>query len=148
MGIRVASQSRHPLVGQKLETAGKEVLFQGALRADAPAFLQDHRIFDTVIFPAAGYAEMACAAGANVLGSERLSIEGLSIEQALMLPPGQAYIALSDKAWARTESADLPRFYADLKRDFASVKHLKPAASRPDSAELYVLATGFRHPPR
>ena len=37
---------------------------------------------------------------------------------------------------------------ADLKRDFASVKHVKPAASRPDSAELYVLATGFRHPAR
>jgi 23S rRNA (uridine2552-2'-O)-methyltransferase len=33
---------------------------------------------------------------------------------------------------------------ADLKRDFASVKHVKPAASRSDSAELYVLATGFR----
>jgi 23S rRNA (uridine2552-2'-O)-methyltransferase len=33
---------------------------------------------------------------------------------------------------------------ADLKRDFANVKHVKPAASRPDSAELYVLATGFR----
>ena len=33
---------------------------------------------------------------------------------------------------------------AALKRDFASVKHVKPAASRADSAELYVLATGFR----
>jgi len=33
---------------------------------------------------------------------------------------------------------------ADLKRDFATVKHVKPAASRPDSAELYMLATGFR----
>jgi 23S rRNA (uridine2552-2'-O)-methyltransferase len=33
---------------------------------------------------------------------------------------------------------------AGLKRDFASVKHVKPAASRADSAELYVLATGFR----
>jgi 23S rRNA (uridine2552-2'-O)-methyltransferase len=33
---------------------------------------------------------------------------------------------------------------AALKRDFAQVRHLKPAASRPDSAELYVLATGFR----
>lgn len=31
-----------------------------------------------------------------------------------------------------------------LKRDFAVVKHVKPAASRADSAELYVLATGFR----
>jgi 23S rRNA (uridine2552-2'-O)-methyltransferase len=33
---------------------------------------------------------------------------------------------------------------ASLKRDFAVVKHVKPAASRADSAELYVLATGFR----
>jgi 23S rRNA (uridine2552-2'-O)-methyltransferase len=33
---------------------------------------------------------------------------------------------------------------AALKRDFAAVKHLKPAASRADSAELYLLATGFR----
>src|SRR5262245_7837345 len=33
---------------------------------------------------------------------------------------------------------------AQLKRDFSSVKHIKPAASRADSAELYLLATGFR----
>src|SRR5205085_12097412 len=32
---------------------------------------------------------------------------------------------------------------AALKRDFASVKHVKPAASRADSAEVYLLATGF-----
>lgn len=38
-------------------------------------------------------------------------------QKALMLPPGQAYIALSEKAWKRTETADLPRFYADLKRE-------------------------------
>jgi 23S rRNA (uridine2552-2'-O)-methyltransferase len=33
---------------------------------------------------------------------------------------------------------------AALKRDFAVVKHLKPAASRSDSAELYLLAMDFR----
>jgi 23S rRNA (uridine2552-2'-O)-methyltransferase len=38
---------------------------------------------------------------------------------------------------------------AQLKREFASVKHVKPAASRADSAELYLLASGFRaEPPR
>lgn len=31
-----------------------------------------------------------------------------------------------------------------LKRDFAEVRHIKPGASRADSSELYVLATGFR----
>ena len=36
---------------------------------------------------------------------------------------------------------------AELKRDFATVKHVKPAASRANSAELYLLATGFRRAP-
>lgn len=36
---------------------------------------------------------------------------------------------------------------ARLKREFATVRHVKPAASRADSAELYVLATGFRGRP-
>jgi 23S rRNA (uridine2552-2'-O)-methyltransferase len=31
-----------------------------------------------------------------------------------------------------------------LKRDFTTVKHVKPAASRTDSAELYLMAMGFR----
>ena len=33
---------------------------------------------------------------------------------------------------------------ARLKREFAAVRHVKPKASRADSAELYLLATGFR----
>ncbi len=33
---------------------------------------------------------------------------------------------------------------AELKREFASVKHVKPPASRSDSAELYLLAQRFR----
>jgi 23S rRNA (uridine2552-2'-O)-methyltransferase len=33
---------------------------------------------------------------------------------------------------------------AALKRDYRSVKHVKPSASRADSAELYLLAGGFR----
>jgi 23S rRNA (uridine2552-2'-O)-methyltransferase len=31
-----------------------------------------------------------------------------------------------------------------LKRGFGSVRHVKPAASRQDSSERYVLAAGFR----
>ena len=31
-----------------------------------------------------------------------------------------------------------------LKRAFATVKHLKPPASRQESAEMYVVALGFR----
>jgi 23S rRNA (uridine2552-2'-O)-methyltransferase len=55
-----------------------------------------------------------------------------------VLKPGGAFLA--KVLQGGTEGALL----ADLKRDFATVKHVKPAASRSDSAELYVLATGFR----
>ena len=55
-----------------------------------------------------------------------------------VLKPGGVFLAKVIQGG--TEGALL----AGLKRDFASVKHVKPAASRSDSAELYVLATGFR----
>jgi aspartate aminotransferase-like enzyme len=35
-------------------------------------------------------------------------------QKALMLPPGLAFIALSDRAWQKTKKARLPRFYFDL----------------------------------
>jgi 23S rRNA (uridine2552-2'-O)-methyltransferase len=55
-----------------------------------------------------------------------------------VLKPGGAFLAKVIQGG--TESALL----AELKRNFSAVKHLKPTASRADSAELYVLATGFR----
>ncbi len=38
-------------------------------------------------------------------------------QKALMLPPGLACIAVSEKAWALNQSAKCPRFYLDLKRE-------------------------------
>ena len=35
-------------------------------------------------------------------------------QKAMMLPPGLGFIALSDRAWARTAKAKLPRFYFNL----------------------------------
>jgi 23S rRNA (uridine2552-2'-O)-methyltransferase len=57
---------------------------------------------------------------------------------AEVLKPGGAFVA--KVLQGGTESSLL----ASLKRNFASVKHVKPAASRADSAELYLVATGFR----
>jgi 23S rRNA (uridine2552-2'-O)-methyltransferase len=55
-----------------------------------------------------------------------------------VLAPGGAFLA--KVLQGGTEATLLAR----LKRDFASVRHVKPAASRADSAELYLLALGFR----
>ncbi|MCA3624264.1 MAG: RlmE family RNA methyltransferase [Methylobacterium sp.] len=42
------------------------------------------------------------------------------------------------------QGGDTAALVTELKRDFATVRHVKPQASRADSSELYVLATGFR----
>jgi 23S rRNA (uridine2552-2'-O)-methyltransferase len=55
-----------------------------------------------------------------------------------VLAPGGAFVAKVFQGGS--EKALLDR----LKQNFASVKHAKPPASRKDSAELYVVATGFR----
>ena len=38
-------------------------------------------------------------------------------QKALMLPPGLAFVALSERAWERSKSAKLPRFYFDLAKE-------------------------------
>lgn len=38
-------------------------------------------------------------------------------QKAMMIPPGLAFIALSDKAWAKSESCDLPHFYFNLAKE-------------------------------
>jgi len=55
-----------------------------------------------------------------------------------ILAPGGTYLAKVFQGG--TEGTLL----AELKRDFSTVRHVKPNASRADSSELYVLATGYR----
>jgi 23S rRNA (uridine2552-2'-O)-methyltransferase len=55
-----------------------------------------------------------------------------------VLKPGGAFLAKVFQSGAEAE------LLAQLKRDFATIRHVKPAASRQDSSERYLLATGFR----
>jgi 23S rRNA (uridine2552-2'-O)-methyltransferase len=82
---------------------------------------------------------------ANATGHRRtdhLRIMALAEAAALfareVLAPGGSF--LCKVLQGGTESGLL----AELKRDFETVKHVKPPASRSDSAELYLLAKGFR----
>jgi len=82
---------------------------------------------------------------ANTTGhrkTDQLRIIGL-VEEAAgfareVLAPGGSFLA---KVRQGGTDADL---LAMLKRDFATVRHVKPQASRADSSELFVLAMGFR----
>lgn len=85
---------------------------------------------------------------ANTTGhkmTDHLKIIGLAelaVEFARqVLVPGGFFLC---KLFQGGETVDLITL---LKRDFAIVRHVKPAASRADSAEMYVLATGYRGQP-
>ncbi len=55
-----------------------------------------------------------------------------------VLKPGGTYLAKVLRGGTEGELLKL------MKKDFATVRHVKPMASRDDSAELFVLAMGFR----
>jgi 23S rRNA (uridine2552-2'-O)-methyltransferase len=65
-------------------------------------------------------------------------VETAAAFAAEVLKPGGTFLAKTFQSGADAE------LMAQLKRDYASVRHVKPAASRQDSSERYVLAMGFR----
>ena len=65
-------------------------------------------------------------------------VEGAAAFASDVLNPGGTFVAKVFQSGAEGE------LLAQLKRDFSSVRHVKPASSRQDSSERYVLAMGFR----
>jgi aspartate aminotransferase-like enzyme len=57
-------------------------------------------------------------------------------QKALMLPPGLAFVALSDKAWKMTERSNLPRFYFDFRKELKNL--LKNQNAYTPAVSLYV----------
>ena len=106
----------------------------------------DHDAPDKLLAMMGGRADfvMSDMAG-NTTGhrkTDQLRIIGL-VETAAhfaceVLNPGGTFLA---KVFQSGADAELQ---TQLKRDFAAVRHVKPSASRQDSSERYVLATGFR----
>ena len=79
------SNAQHPLLGHEFQVAGESALyFQSRLDHANLAYLQDHRILNQAVFPAAGYAELLLAAG-KALALPAFEVCHLRIEQPLKL---------------------------------------------------------------
>ena len=75
------------------------------------------------------------------LGTTHFDVDGWGIDviiggsqKALMIPPGLAYCAISERAWKRMENAKSPRYYFDFRRE-------RKAAAKGESA--YTPATSM-----
>ena len=72
--------------------------------------------------------------GITGLGTTRLDVDGWGIDviiggsqKALMIPPGLAYCAVSERAWKRMETTKSPRYYFDFRKE-------RKAAAKGESA--------------
>ncbi|MCF3629730.1 RlmE family RNA methyltransferase [Thalassospiraceae bacterium LMO-SO8] len=116
---------------------GATVILQDFMDPDAP-----DRIKDALTGPADLVLSDMAAPATGHRQTDHLRIMGLC-EAAFdfaceVLAPGGGFVAKVLKGGTENE------LLAQMKRRFAVVKHAKPPASRADSAESYVVATGFR----
>ena len=116
---------------------GVEFTVMDFLAEDAPA-----RLIEMLGSEADGVMSDMAANTTGHKKTDHLKIVGLA-ELAIhfaceVLAPGGFFVA---KVFQGGTEGDLLTM---LKRDFKTVRHVKPDASRAGSAELYVLATGFR----
>src|SRR5579862_6480770 len=73
---------------------------------------------------AAGHDTLLVVDAITGLGTTHLDVDGWGVDviiggsqKALMMPPGLAYCAVSDRAWNRMDQATSPRYYFDLRKE-------------------------------
>ena len=73
---------------------------------------------------AAGHDTLLIVDAITGLGTTHLDIDAWGVDmiiggsqKALMMPPGLAYCAVSERAWKRMETTTSPRFYFDLRKE-------------------------------
>ncbi|MFJ2894909.1 amino acid adenylation domain-containing protein [Streptomyces sp. NPDC087218] len=78
----------HPLLGRR--TTDTEPTWHATLDTERLPYLDDHRIQSTVVFPAAGYLEMATQAVRSLTGGTHAVLTDIEFRKALFLPEGEA----------------------------------------------------------
>jgi aspartate aminotransferase-like enzyme len=89
--------------------------------------------------------------GITGLGTTALDVDGWGIDvfiggsqKALMIPPGLAYLAVSDPAWKRMESSRQPKYYFDLPKERKSAAKGE-ASYTPPVALIAALGAALDH---
>ncbi|MFY9561607.1 MAG: alanine--glyoxylate aminotransferase family protein [Terriglobales bacterium] len=85
------------------------------------------------------------------LGTTHLNVDGWGLDviiggsqKALMIPPGLAYGAISERAWQRMETAKSPRYYFDLRKERKSAAKAETAYT-PATAMFAGLAAALEY---
>ncbi len=84
----LADTVTHPLLGSEFSLSGKPNIraWQHILSLSAFPWLADHIVQNAIVFPGAGYVEMALAAAAGTSNQRPIVIENVAFERMLALP--------------------------------------------------------------
>ncbi len=75
----------HPLLGQRVRSALQHIQFESRFSARSPAFLDDHRLHETVVVPASAHVALWLVAAAETLGRGPYVLEDLIFPKPLVL---------------------------------------------------------------
>ncbi len=85
------------------------------------------------------------------LGTMPLDIDGWGLDvvvggsqKAFMIPPGLAFLSVSPKAWAKAETAGLPHYYFDLKKEKKNAA-LGESSWTPNTSLIIALEAALRY---
>lgn len=79
------SQRLHPLVHRRIDNASHSIIFESTLSSASPAYLDDHRVFGSVVFPASAFFEMAMVVAREIFQQREVALTNVSIGRALLL---------------------------------------------------------------
>jgi aspartate aminotransferase-like enzyme len=85
------------------------------------------------------------------LGTTHFDIDGWGVDvmiggsqKALMIPPGLAYLAVSERAWQRMEGSKSPRYYFDLRKERKAAAKGESAFT-PATSLIAAMGAGLEH---
>ncbi|MCJ8310148.1 MAG: SDR family NAD(P)-dependent oxidoreductase [Hyphomicrobiales bacterium] len=78
-------QRMHPLVHRRIDNASDSFIFESSLSSASPAYLDDHRVFGSVVFPASAFFEMAMVVARTIFQQDEVALTNVSIGRALLL---------------------------------------------------------------
>jgi len=77
----------HPLLHEPMPSPLlADTVYVSRLATDAPAYLDDHRVFGVPLFPGTGYLEVALAAAQLTLGADGVTLADVQIQEAMVVP--------------------------------------------------------------
>lgn len=89
-GTKKSTKRPHPLLGERVHSALPMPQFHSQIGMENVGYLKDHKVQGSIVFPAAAYLEMACAASTELFGSGSPVLSSVAFQEALILPASGA----------------------------------------------------------